>query len=69
MHLFDSNLETVRTIYLQPVERQSLELVIYQAIANTTDLPAKEVESILAEIARLIEITEDVPTKRGDPAT
>jgi len=68
MYLFESNLETVRAVYFSASERQSLELVIYQAIANTTDLPAKQVEEILTEIARLIELTPEAEVKRGDPA-
>lgn len=68
MHLYNSNLETVRAVYLQAEGRQSLELVIYQAIANTTELPAKDVESVLSEIARLIEILPEPVASKGDQA-
>lgn len=67
MELFDENLEDARTIWQSPARRQNFQMIIYKAIAASTDLPAKEVEEVIAEIGRILEIEEkDAP--RPDPA-
>jgi hypothetical protein len=59
MELFESNLSVLRTLCSKPKQKQSLQMLVYMAIANTTELPAKEVESILAEMERLLELEEE----------
>jgi hypothetical protein len=68
MELFESNLQPLRSLVVKPKQKQSLQMLIYMAIANTTDLPAKDVENVLAEMERLLEVTEDEQS-RPDPAT
>jgi len=67
MELYETNLSPVRTAWNNRKAKQSFQMVIYKAIANTTDLPAKEVEEVLAEIGRLVE-QEVESTTRPDPA-
>ena len=67
MELFESNLQPLRSLCVKPKQKQSLQMLVYMAIANTTDLPAKDVESVLAELDRLLETEED-SVSRPDPA-
>jgi hypothetical protein len=67
MELFESNLQPLRSLVVKPKQKQSLQMLVYMAIANTTDLPAKDVENVLAEMERLLEVTEDEQS-RPDPA-
>ena len=67
MELYETNLAAVRTVWSDRKAKQSFQMLIYKAIANTTDLPAKEVEEVLAEIGRLVE-QEEESTTRPDPA-
>jgi hypothetical protein len=67
MELFESNLTPLRSLVVKLKQKQSLQMLVYQAIANTTDLPAKDVEQILAEMERLLEADEEEAT-RPDPA-
>jgi hypothetical protein len=67
MELFESNLQPLRSLVVKPKQKQSLQMLVYMAIANTTTLPAKDVESVLAEMERLLEVTEDEQS-RPDPA-
>jgi hypothetical protein len=67
MELFESNLQPLRSLIVKPKQKQSLQMLVYMAIANTTDLPAKDVENVLAEMERLLEVTEDEQS-RPDPA-
>jgi len=67
MELFESNLQPLRSLCVKPKQKQSLQMLVYMAIANTTDLPAKDVENVLAEMERLLEVTEDEQS-RPDPA-
>ena len=67
MELFDNNLAPLRTLCLKPKDKQSLQMVVYKAIANTTDLPAKQVEDVLAELERLLEVEPEME-KRPDQA-
>ena len=67
MELFESNLSPLRTFCTKLKQKQSLQMLVYMAIANTTELPAKEVESILSEMERLLELTEEL-TSRPDPS-
>ncbi len=67
MELFESNLQPLRSLVVRPKQKQSLQMLVYMAIANTTDLPAKDVENVLAEMERLLEVTEDEQS-RPDPA-
>ena len=63
MELFESNLQPLRTLCTKPKQKQSLQMLVYVAIANTTELPAKEVEAVLAEMERLLEVTEEVVSR------
>jgi hypothetical protein len=67
MELFESNLQPLRSLVVKPKQKQSLQMLVYMAIANTTDLPAKDVENVLSEMERLLEVTEDEQS-RPDPA-
>jgi hypothetical protein len=67
MELFESNLQPLRSLVVKPKQKQSLQMLVYMAIANTTNLPAKDVENVLAEMERLLEVTEDEQS-RPDPA-
>lgn len=67
MDIFDQNLEPLRTVWQFPASRQAFQMVIYKAIATTSDLPARNVESILAEIGNILEV-EEAPKTRQDTA-
>jgi hypothetical protein len=67
MELFENNLQPLRSLCLKSKHKQSLQMLVYQAIANATDLPAKDVERVLAELERLLEVEEE-SVARPDPA-
>jgi len=67
MELYETNLSVVRNTWNDNKSRQSFQMVIYKAIANSTELSAKDVEEVLTEIGRLVE-TEIESTTRPDPA-
>jgi hypothetical protein len=67
MLLFESNLQPLRSYCLKPKQKQSLQLVVYQAIADTTDLPAKEVEKVIERLEQLLEERAE-ETPQPDPA-
>lgn len=67
MELFESNLSPLRTFCTKLKQKQSLQMLVYVAIANATELPAKEVEAVLAEMERLLELSEESPS-RPDPS-
>jgi hypothetical protein len=67
MELFESNLQPLRSLVVKPKQKQSLQMLVYMAIANTTTVSAKDVESVLAEMERLLEVAEDEQS-RPDPA-
>jgi hypothetical protein len=67
MLLFESNLQPLRSLCLKPKQKQSLQLVVYQAIADTTDLPAKEVEKVIERLEQLLEERAD-ELPQPDPA-
>jgi hypothetical protein len=67
MELFESNLSPLRALCTKLKQKQSLQMLVYMAIANTTELPAKEVEQVLAEMERLLEL-EETHTPKPDQA-
>jgi len=67
MELYETNLSVVRNTWNDNKSRQSFQMVIYKAIANSTELSAKDVEEVLTEIGRLVETAEE-STTRPDPA-
>jgi hypothetical protein len=67
MEIFESNLTAVRTLWQKPRARQSLQLVIYQAIAENTDMTAKDIEQVIQGIDQLLQ-EEEVQETRHDPA-
>ena len=58
MELFETNLAPVRAFCSKPKHKQNLEMIVYMAIANATDLPAKDVEAVLSQIEQLLEVEE-----------
>ena len=67
MELYETNLSVVRNTWNDNKYRQSFQMVIYKAIANSTELSAKDVEEVLTEIGRLVETAAE-STTRPDPA-
>ena len=67
MELFETNLAPVRAFCAQAKSKQSLQMIVYTAIANATDLPAKDVEAVLTQIEQLLEV-EEVQAPKLDAA-
>ena len=58
MELFETNLAPVRAFCAKPKQKQSLQMLLMTAIANATDLPAKDAEAVLTQIEQLLEVEE-----------
>jgi len=67
MDIFDHNLEPVRALWQVSPSRQSLQMIIYKAIASTTDVSGKNIEMVLKEIDNLLEV-EVAQAPRRDSA-
>lgn len=66
MELFETNLLPLRTLWKSPKDRQSVQMIIFKAIASATELSAREGEEVIAEIGRMIEVEEE-SKPRPDP--
>jgi hypothetical protein len=64
MELFDSDKDVLRELWQMPLERQKVQLVLYQALAHSTTLAAKDVEQVFDAITDLLEQPETTPPKR-----
>lgn len=67
MELYENNLIALRAYMASKKDRQNLQMVIYKAIAESTDLTAKDVDNVLQAIDRLLEVEEEIKP-RPDPA-
>lgn len=67
MELYDNDKHSLRLLWLNPVEKQRVQMCITQAIANGSDMTAKDVDTVLNQLDLLLETDEPVEP-RPDPA-
>ena len=58
----------LKSLWDLPRERQRVQMVLFQAIADSTDLTAKEVDAVIETINNLLS-TEKLEAPRKDQAT
>ena len=68
MDLHDETLEGLKGIWIDESKRRDAKIVVYKAIASSTDLTVKECDSIFVELDRLLLQEEGEKITRPDPA-
>lgn len=69
MELHEENLIALKGIWSDEKERQNAKIVLFQAIANATELTAKETDDIFYELDQLLKDEKEEKATRLDPAT
>ena len=67
MHITEADKETLRNLCVDPQSKQRLHMLIYQAIADATDLPGRDIEQVFQHLDNLLELPEATKSRR-DPA-
>lgn len=68
MEIMESDKLGLKSLWDLPRERQRVQMVLFQAIADSTDLTAKEVDAVIETINNLLS-TEKLEAPRKDQAT
>lgn len=63
MELYENDKHNLRKLWLNPVEKQRVQMCISQAIANGSDMLAKDVDSVLNQLDLILEEEEAEETK------
>lgn len=69
MDLFDETTVALKGIWEKETERQNAKIVLFKAIADSTELTANECDQVFAELDRLLLKEEGADVTRPDPAT
>lgn len=67
MEIFEKNKMTMRTIWAIPEERQNIEILLFETLANSTNLSAKDVNNFFIQLDSLLS-TKLVETEEKDRA-
>lgn len=67
MHITEADKSELRNLCLNPQSKQRLHMLVYQAIADATDLPGRDIEAVFNHLDTLLEV-EEAPKTRRDPA-
>lgn len=67
MELLDADKLALKGLWDLPRERQRIQMILFQAIADSTDLTAKEVDSVINAIDTML-ISEKLESSKGDQA-
>lgn len=54
MELLDVDKTALQSLWQSPKERQRVQMILFQAIADTTDLSAKDVDNVMGALDNLL---------------
>lgn len=67
MELLDADKLGLKSLWESPRERQRVQMILFQAIADSTELTAKDVDAVINTIDNML-TSEKLEVPKGDQA-